>query len=1248
MRAKVVWGVPSGHDVMTAFRAVHLAYGARAHILARSAGVCLSAIAFALFLLMQTGFARADLEQAADGWLDNIANQSADEVAEELRKLEKDIPITTSARDALKGTLKSVIKRKLGENFTSGASSLAMYEILSQIRDRVNAETTRGGPCQRAAANTAWSALGIHGVLDGAADTFPEVLGGALGAGALVRELGAALADKVRRELEAWLDRYLADYRVETFARTRTVAGCSVAIRVVWNKASGKFSFAVMGDCGCQPMIFEGGQAKLAKWSVTGEGTAAWVGDETERANATEAVPRSSLRGIATVTSLSVRAVCCDQLNQPRPDPGVQPWDFRPPPRTATATPQQDGTSQPRTPTGGETQPARPLTLEEMNAKNRNATQTGQIPVIPDGPVCPEEKARLIQQAVDAKIAANNRLDMADAAFDELMGRKKDGEEVSDEALGDAQEAAELAREKARIAQDALDKAEKLETTECPEPKDQGFLPGSQLPDGEEYAYRFAVEIPEQCVATTYIVTEVRVTKTPVVPDGDNGLSTPTEALGDDSGIPECISIPISVTPPAEDVPTDPVSTPPTEDVPTPVDQPTEVSPPTVEKPPTEAPPTETPPTVELPPEEEPPTTPSTPEEPDLGLVKAESRIVELVLTSVQTGEPVGSAVVKLLEPPPALPEIGQGDPSLSDPEDFAGDVPATLVDEQGRAALTLADATPIAKDIALVEEPTQPNTAGTGQVALKREVKIDTTPYKQFTVMAKSEGFRLPQEIGAISDKICLKRKFKIANKPVLVIRVPEEQAIEFVRKVEVSEVAFVEEDPCRKKEQASDPYFDGSGLWNQEFDNQWAIKRVGYDKGRAAFTSLPQDEPVTVAVIDTGVDWYHPDLDASAFWRNPKELRANGKDDDGNGYADDLIGWNFVEGDHLPWDYDGHGTFVTGVIAASRDNEIGIAGINPSARVMVLKALDAFGRGNASMIAEAIVYAADNGARIINLSLGGRGLTQIEQMAVTHANDKGAILIVAAGNDGEDVGQYSPSGLEGVVTVAATDRNDRRAGFSNWGPAIDIAAPGIDVLSLRARNTDLLSFIQNVKYEVGKGVLGADRAYYRASGTSFAAPIVSGTLSLLLSRLPTLTSEQAIRMVLHSARDIETPGVDNYTGFGLLDADAALASDPAYFLESRLSGVKVIAGKDGNLLRVIGTAAADQFDGATLMLGRGAAPEKWLKVNKLVANQVSNGPIMDLPARFFADSQEWTIRLITKHKNGSTRESRFLLRLG
>ena len=313
-----------------------------------------------------------------------------------------------------------------------------------------------------------------------------------------------------------------------------------------------------------------------------------------------------------------------------------------------------------------------------------------------------------------------------------------------------------------------------------------------------------------------------------------------------------------------------------------------------------------------------------------------------------------------------------------------------------------------------------------------------------------------------------------------------------------------------------------------------------------------------------------------------------------------------------------------------------------------MPLKALDAFGRGHASAIAEAIAYAADNGARVINLSLGGRGLTRIEKIAIDHANAAGALVVVAAGNDAADVAEQSPAGLDGVITVSATDRRDRRAGFSNWGEEVDISAPGVDVLSLRARKTDLLSYIRGVKYDVGAGVVGAGRAYYRASGTSFATPIVSGAASLLMSLRSELSAEDVRRVLLNAAADIETPGFDNYAGYGLLDVKAALDADPKFAIESRIRELKVTAQSGKQVLRVIGTADADAFEEASISLGKGSDPDKWLTVKKRITEPVVDGVLMDIPAGALAGSKQWTIRLITRHKNGTERESRFTATLG
>ena len=148
------------------------------------------------------------------------------------------------------------------------------------------------------------------------------------------------------------------------------------------------------------------------------------------------------------------------------------------------------------------------------------------------------------------------------------------------------------------------------------------------------------------------------------------------------------------------------------------------------------------------------------------------------------------------------------------------------------------------------------------------------------------------------------------------------------------------------------NDPYFSTSGLWGQSFDNQWAIRRVGFtDDSKSAWAKAGPDlKPVIVAIIDSGLDWYHPDISREALWQNPKETADNRIDDDANGYVDDVIGWNFIDNNNKPWDHDGHGTFVAGIIAATQNNGVGLAGINPAARIMVLKALDAFGQGHAS----------------------------------------------------------------------------------------------------------------------------------------------------------------------------------------------------------------------------------------------------------------------------------------------------------
>lgn len=458
-----------------------------------------------------------------------------------------------------------------------------------------------------------------------------------------------------------------------------------------------------------------------------------------------------------------------------------------------------------------------------------------------------------------------------------------------------------------------------------------------------------------------------------------------------------------------------------------------------------------------------------------------------------------------------------------------------------------------------------------------------------------------------------------------------------------------LIEPDYCRTKQAPpADPYFSSTGSWAQDYPDQWALARIGLTGGPdSAWEQLgPSPRPVVVAVVDTGLDWNHQDLPWSQLWRNPGEVPGNGKDDDGNGNVDDAIGWNFWDANSAPWDLDGHGTFVAGLIAAAH-NGIGIAGVNPHARVMVLKALNAFGNTRASYLARAIVYAADHGARVINVSVGGKNVTRAEETAVAYARSKGALVVIAAGNEGVETGTFGPAGNAQALIVAATDAKDLRAGFSNWGGGVDLAAPGMDILSLRARRTDLMRDIAGVKYTPGAAYVGQDRRYYRTSGTSFAAPLVSGVASLLLSRDPALTPDQLERILTNSARDIETPGVDQYTGYGLLDARAALAADPNFELTAAITGLAVSQQDGAQVVQVRGTVAADDFAGAVVEIGTGEAPQTWTAVGEIAA-PVTGGALVAIPARSFAGSARWTVRLVVRHANGRTREARYALNLG
>ena len=278
-----------------------------------------------------------------------------------------------------------------------------------------------------------------------------------------------------------------------------------------------------------------------------------------------------------------------------------------------------------------------------------------------------------------------------------------------------------------------------------------------------------------------------------------------------------------------------------------------------------------------------------------------------------------------------------------------------------------------------------------------------------------------------------------------------------------------------------------------------QWGFAEMRVDAAWSASTGAG----VTVAVLDSGVDATNPDLAGQVL---PGADLVTG---DGDGGADP----------------NGHGTHVAGVIAARTGNDLGISSIAPNAKILPIRIVDANGNGYLSTAAAGIVYAADHGADVINMSIAARATQVALAEAVAYARAKGVVVVAAAGNDRATGSPPSyPAAEPGVIAVAATDQNDAVAGYSTAGSYVDVAAPGTNILST---------------FPVAKG---SDFAYL--SGTSMAAPQVAAVAALLKARDRSLTPDQIEQSVESSAVDLGSPGRDDDFGYGRVDAAAALAT--------------------------------------------------------------------------------------------------------
>jgi subtilisin family serine protease len=326
-----------------------------------------------------------------------------------------------------------------------------------------------------------------------------------------------------------------------------------------------------------------------------------------------------------------------------------------------------------------------------------------------------------------------------------------------------------------------------------------------------------------------------------------------------------------------------------------------------------------------------------------------------------------------------------------------------------------------------------------------------------------------------------------------------------------------------------------------------------------------------VVVAVVDTGVDYNHEDL-RNNIWTNAKEIADNGIDDDGNGYIDDNYGWNFNDKNNNTLDKNGHGTHVSGTIAGENNN-YGVTGIAYDAKIMPVKVLNDSGSGSYSSISKGIRYAVDNGANVINLSLGGASSNRSLESAIDYASSKGVIVVMAAGNDGESLPDYPARyAYKSGIAVGAVDKNNNMPDFSNRSGTDEIAyvtAPGVKVYSSVPNNQ-----------------------YATYNGTSMATPHVAGVVALMLSANSSLTDAQVRQIVTETAGNStqttsSSLNISNVSSLAKqVIADTAIDDTQATISSFNISNVSSLAKQvvSGDNLLTIGAQTANYLTSQTV----------------------------------------------------------------
>ncbi len=470
------------------------------------------------------------------------------------------------------------------------------------------------------------------------------------------------------------------------------------------------------------------------------------------------------------------------------------------------------------------------------------------------------------------------------------------------------------------------------------------------------------------------------------------------------------------------------------------------------------------------------------------------------------------------------------------------------------------------------------------------------------------------------------------------------DDENLSRIIKIDLNVSMSVEEFSQLFKDDNSIEYIERSHTYNVDYtpndsliNEQWALEKI---KAFAAWNITQGSDSIIIGVIDTGIDYLHPDL-KNNIWHNKGEIgidqngkdkSSNGIDDDDNGFIDDWQGWDFVDrvgfpfdtvgGDFLSWDNNPfdkvpgnlgfHGTAVAGVIGSENNNTIGISGVAPKVKILNLRSFDNSGNGEEDDAAAAILYAVNAGAKVINMSFGDYTFSYVLRDVIRYAYSKNVVLVASSGNTNDSELHY-PSGYPEVISVGNSTKDDFVTG--SYGSTLDLTAPGTDIISTTLNN----------KYDF-------------VSGTSFSAPHVAGAAGLVLS-LANFTNEEVKQILKSTSDDIGEIGWDEKNGAGRLNLFKALSVLAPAKVKINYPSQDFSTFHDSLIINL--TVISPYFLNFSLMVGEGLNPNTWTSLILNHKTQIINEDFFNLNLKDFSEGA-YTIRVLMKMNNGNTSEER------